>query len=95
MPRKRWPTKHDTILVYVKDPRAYWFDSDAVDRDQIADPVTGHAVGGPADGRRQCEGDPDRATGTERRRSEQQQAGERERRPREVEAASGEHHRER
>ena len=26
-PRRRWPQKHDTILVYVKDPRAYFFDS--------------------------------------------------------------------
>ncbi|WP_194398706.1 DNA-methyltransferase [Microbacterium atlanticum] len=36
--RKRWPTKHDTILVYVKDPRAYWFDSDAVDREPYMAP---------------------------------------------------------
>src|SRR5215210_589557 len=31
-PRRRWPPKHDTILVYVKDPKAYFFDSEAVDR---------------------------------------------------------------
>lgn len=31
-PKKRWPAKHDTILVYVKDPKNYYFDQDAVDR---------------------------------------------------------------
>ncbi|MEU1972634.1 site-specific DNA-methyltransferase [Microbacterium sp. NPDC019599] len=36
--RKRWPTKHDTILVYVKDPQRYWFDSDAVDREPYMAP---------------------------------------------------------
>ena len=36
--RKRWPTKHDTNLVYVKDPKAYWFDSDAVDREPYMAP---------------------------------------------------------
>jgi site-specific DNA-methyltransferase (adenine-specific) len=36
--RKRWPTKHDTILVYVKDPGGYWFDSDAVDREPYMAP---------------------------------------------------------
>src|ERR1700740_2537956 len=30
--KRRWPAKHDTILVYVKDARAYHFDSAAVDR---------------------------------------------------------------
>src|SRR3954471_24055017 len=25
-PRRRWPPKHDTILVYVKDPDGYHFD---------------------------------------------------------------------
>ncbi len=30
--KKRWPPKHDTILVYVKDPRHYHFDSGEVDR---------------------------------------------------------------
>jgi site-specific DNA-methyltransferase (adenine-specific) len=29
---RRWPAKHDTILVYVKDPRRYWFDTSAVER---------------------------------------------------------------
>ena len=36
--RKRWPTKHDTILVYVKNPQRYWFDSDAVDREPYMAP---------------------------------------------------------
>lgn len=36
--RKRWPTKHDTILVYVKNPEGYWFDSDAVDREPYMAP---------------------------------------------------------
>lgn len=30
--KKRWPTKHDNILFYVKDPDAYFFDIEAVDR---------------------------------------------------------------
>jgi site-specific DNA-methyltransferase (adenine-specific) len=30
--RRRWPPKHDNILVYVKDPRQYYFDADAADR---------------------------------------------------------------
>jgi site-specific DNA-methyltransferase (adenine-specific) len=30
--RRRWPTKHDNILLYVKDPRKYYFDADAADR---------------------------------------------------------------
>ncbi|GAA3908235.1 hypothetical protein GCM10022382_13550 [Microbacterium invictum] len=36
--RSRWPTKHDTILVYVKDPKGYWFDSEAVDREPYMAP---------------------------------------------------------
>ena len=36
--RRRWPTKHDTILVYVKDPGRYWFDSTAVDREPYMAP---------------------------------------------------------
>jgi site-specific DNA-methyltransferase (adenine-specific) len=36
--RRRWPAKHDTILVYVKDPDAYYFDSDAVDREPYMAP---------------------------------------------------------
>jgi site-specific DNA-methyltransferase (adenine-specific) len=37
-PRRRWPAKHDTILVYVRDPAAYWFDSDAVEREPYMAP---------------------------------------------------------
>jgi site-specific DNA-methyltransferase (adenine-specific) len=29
---RRWPAKHDTILVYVKDPARYFFDPEAVER---------------------------------------------------------------
>ncbi|GAA1924833.1 hypothetical protein GCM10009775_16390 [Microbacterium aoyamense] len=36
--RRRWPTKHDTILVYVKDPDRYWFDSESVDREPYMAP---------------------------------------------------------
>ena len=35
---RRWPTKHDTILVYVKDPSAYHFDSETVDREPYMAP---------------------------------------------------------
>jgi site-specific DNA-methyltransferase (adenine-specific) len=31
-PKNRWPAKHDTILWYAKDPAAYVFDYDAIDR---------------------------------------------------------------
>jgi site-specific DNA-methyltransferase (adenine-specific) len=37
-PRRRWPSKHDVILVYVKDPRAYWFDDAEVDREPYMSP---------------------------------------------------------
>lgn len=30
--RRRWPAKHDTILVYVRNPDRYTFNADAVDR---------------------------------------------------------------
>jgi site-specific DNA-methyltransferase (adenine-specific) len=30
--KKRWPAKHDNILVYVKDPDRYFFDAEAVER---------------------------------------------------------------
>ncbi len=30
--KRRWPAKHDTILLYVKDPAHYTFDAEAVDR---------------------------------------------------------------
>jgi site-specific DNA-methyltransferase (adenine-specific) len=36
--RRRWPTKHDNILVYVKDPARYWFDSAEVDREAYMAP---------------------------------------------------------
>jgi site-specific DNA-methyltransferase (adenine-specific) len=36
--RRRWPPKHDTILVYVADPAAYHFDSAAVDREPYMAP---------------------------------------------------------
>jgi len=36
--RSRWPAKHDTILVYVKDPDAYHFDNAAVDREPYMAP---------------------------------------------------------
>lgn len=31
-PKTKWPPKHDTILVYVKDPDNYFFDQEAVER---------------------------------------------------------------
>jgi site-specific DNA-methyltransferase (adenine-specific) len=37
-PRRRWPAKHDTILVYVRDPDGYWFDGDAVEREPYMAP---------------------------------------------------------
>lgn len=30
--KRRWPAKHDTILWYVRDPRRYTFNYDAIDR---------------------------------------------------------------
>ena len=36
--KRRWPAKHDTILVYVKDPEAYLFDAGAVDRESYMAP---------------------------------------------------------
>jgi site-specific DNA-methyltransferase (adenine-specific) len=36
--KRRWPAKHDTILVYVKDPDHYHFDSEAVDREPYMAP---------------------------------------------------------
>ncbi len=35
---RRWPAKHDTILVYVKDPARYHFDASAVDREPYMAP---------------------------------------------------------
>jgi site-specific DNA-methyltransferase (adenine-specific) len=37
-PRRRWPAKHDTILVYVKDPERYWFDAAEVEREPYMAP---------------------------------------------------------
>src|SRR3954470_510482 len=37
-PKRRWPAKHDTILVYVKDRAAYHFDDDEVDREPYMAP---------------------------------------------------------
>jgi site-specific DNA-methyltransferase (adenine-specific) len=36
--KRRWPAKHDTIFVYVKDPDAYFFDSEQVDREPYMAP---------------------------------------------------------
>jgi site-specific DNA-methyltransferase (adenine-specific) len=36
--RSRWPAKHDTILVYVRDPDAYHFDAAEVDREPYMAP---------------------------------------------------------
>jgi site-specific DNA-methyltransferase (adenine-specific) len=36
--KSRWPSKHDTILVYVKDPGNYYFDSESVDREPYMAP---------------------------------------------------------
>ncbi len=37
-PRHRWPAKHDTILVYVRDRGRYHFDADAVEREPYMAP---------------------------------------------------------
>jgi site-specific DNA-methyltransferase (adenine-specific) len=37
-PRSRWPQKHDTILVYVKDRERYFFDGEAVEREPYMAP---------------------------------------------------------
>ena len=36
--KNRWPSKHDTILVYVKDAKSYYFDSSSVDREPYMAP---------------------------------------------------------
>lgn len=36
--KKKWPTKHDNILVYVKNPETYLFHSDEVDREPYMAP---------------------------------------------------------
>ncbi len=37
-PRRRWPAKHDTILVYVRTPGGHHFDADAVQREPYMAP---------------------------------------------------------
>jgi site-specific DNA-methyltransferase (adenine-specific) len=37
-PKRRWPAKHDTILVYVRDPDRYLFDAEAVEREPYMAP---------------------------------------------------------
>ncbi|MGZ4430252.1 MAG: DNA-methyltransferase [Gaiellales bacterium] len=37
-PKRRWPAKHDTILVYVRDPQGYFFDAEAVEREPYMAP---------------------------------------------------------
>jgi DNA modification methylase len=36
--KRRWPAKHDTILVYVKDPVGYHYDCEVVDREPYMAP---------------------------------------------------------
>ena len=36
--KNRWPAKHDTILVYVKNPKKYFFNSSEVDREPYMAP---------------------------------------------------------
>jgi site-specific DNA-methyltransferase (adenine-specific) len=36
--KRRWPAKHDTILVYVRDRAKYWFDAEEVDREPYMAP---------------------------------------------------------
>jgi site-specific DNA-methyltransferase (adenine-specific) len=36
--KRSWPKKHDTIFVYVKDPKKYFFDSEEVDREPYMAP---------------------------------------------------------
>lgn len=36
--KRKWPAKHDTILVYVKNPTEYLFNADAVDREPYMAP---------------------------------------------------------
>jgi site-specific DNA-methyltransferase (adenine-specific) len=37
-PKNRWPAKHDTILMYVKNPNAYTFNADDVEREPYMAP---------------------------------------------------------
>jgi site-specific DNA-methyltransferase (adenine-specific) len=36
--KRRWPSKHDTIHVYVKNPDGYYFDAEGVDREPYMAP---------------------------------------------------------
>lgn len=36
--KRKWPAKHDNILVYVKDPSKYYFNSEGVDREPYMAP---------------------------------------------------------
>jgi site-specific DNA-methyltransferase (adenine-specific) len=36
--KKKWPSKHDTILVYVKNPKNYYFNNEEVDREPYMAP---------------------------------------------------------
>jgi hypothetical protein len=36
--KRKWPAKHDNILVYVKDQEKYYFDSESVDREPYMAP---------------------------------------------------------
>jgi len=36
--KSRWPSKHDTILVYVKNPTKYYFNNETVDREPYMAP---------------------------------------------------------
>ena len=46
-PLRRWPAKHDTILVYVRDPERHLFDADAVEREPYMAPgLVGAREGG-------------------------------------------------
>jgi site-specific DNA-methyltransferase (adenine-specific) len=37
-PRRRWPAKHDTILLYARNPGSHHFDAEAVDREPYMAP---------------------------------------------------------
>jgi site-specific DNA-methyltransferase (adenine-specific) len=37
-PRRRWPAKHETILVYVRTPGGHFFDAEAVEREPYMAP---------------------------------------------------------
>ena len=52
--RSRWPAKHDTILVYVKDPTKYWFDSEEVDREPYMAPGLVTQENGNAENAHRC-----------------------------------------